>query len=184
MIPQCSKTFHDLQLGLLRVSGLCPTQRHSCRRGCSPTCTLLAKPCPLSEGCAHPQEGVPFSNSQKGRISCGLRHRIKITTPWPRQGVHDLDQSMFPTSLPTLTSDNSIASKLLAFPHAVCSTRRPLLSGIFQRSAQVPTPPCTLSRHKVGIHCTFLYVPRAFCWGRFYGSVRAQIKCLFVSLLN
>lgn len=97
---------------------------------------------------------MPFSNSQKGWISGGLRHRIKITTPWPGQGVHDLDQSMFPTSLPTLTSDNSLASKLLAFPQAVCSTRRtPLLSCIFQGSAQVPTPPCNLSRHKVGIHC-------------------------------
>lgn len=161
------------------------TQRHLCRRGCNPTCTLLAKPCSLSEAVPTHRKGCLSLILRKVGLVVALRHRIKITTPWPGQGVHDLDQSMFPTSLPTLTSDNSLASKLLAFRQAVCSTRRtPLLSCIFQGSAQVPTPPCNLSRHKVGIHCAFLYIPRAFCWGRFYGSPRALIKCLFVSLLN
>ena len=26
-------------------------------------------------------------------------------------------------------------------------------------------PPCYLSRYYIGIHCSFLYVPRTFCWG-------------------
>lgn len=49
LIPHCSKTFHDLQPGLLRVSELCPTQRYPGRRSCKSTCTSLAKPCPLIE---------------------------------------------------------------------------------------------------------------------------------------
>lgn len=66
----CSKTFHDLQLGLLRVSGLCPTQGH-------PGSVQSHLPCPWARLCLPIGRGASVYFSKRHCwISGGPRHRI------------------------------------------------------------------------------------------------------------